>query len=260
MFNDLREQIYKNFELEETDTLLDIWQTNNRGEWSDLVFEILKEILADRLEAVPPQNEAVYDFVDVEEDDPVRSTWGIGGILTAYTWKRFPQRVRPADEFSLMNGCIMIFITYGWILSITIAIDIVSHGFVFSIGSLLGVFWFMGLYFVTYAVVSQFRQDKKDREMWKKGQLQTVAKILDRRFQERATEYGGSFTICELILAFTPTTLAGRNRKKRTMQVTVSESLFRKLMGCDTVNITYAVGDPRIFVLDGENVPGWKHP
>ena len=56
MAQDLESQIYKNFNQEETETLLEIWETNNRSEWSDLAFEILREILQERMDEVPPQN------------------------------------------------------------------------------------------------------------------------------------------------------------------------------------------------------------
>ena len=61
MTNELREQIRNSFNLKETDELLDIWKTNDRVEWSDVAFGVLKEILKERLGKVPRQNEPILE-------------------------------------------------------------------------------------------------------------------------------------------------------------------------------------------------------
>ena len=48
MTNELHKQIYNELNLRETNDLLEIWQTNNRAEWSDIAFEIIKQILTER--------------------------------------------------------------------------------------------------------------------------------------------------------------------------------------------------------------------
>ena len=48
MNHELRDQIYNNMNLRETDELLEIWQTNDRVEWSETTFEVIKEILKSR--------------------------------------------------------------------------------------------------------------------------------------------------------------------------------------------------------------------
>lgn len=57
----LRQQMYGNLNLKETDELLDIWQTNNRGEWSDDAFEVVESILKERGVEIPQQDEPVYE-------------------------------------------------------------------------------------------------------------------------------------------------------------------------------------------------------
>ncbi len=69
MAQDLRSQIYKNFNQEETETLLEIWKTNNRSEWSDLAFEVLEKILLERLHELPSQNDDVLELEDIEEQN-----------------------------------------------------------------------------------------------------------------------------------------------------------------------------------------------
>lgn len=51
-----REQIRKNLLAKETEELLEIWQNDDTEEWDEIVFEIIKEILLDRLGYLPPQS------------------------------------------------------------------------------------------------------------------------------------------------------------------------------------------------------------
>jgi hypothetical protein len=55
MNDDLRTQIYNSMNLKETDELVEIWQQQNSKEWSDLAFDVVEEILRDRLGELPPQ-------------------------------------------------------------------------------------------------------------------------------------------------------------------------------------------------------------
>jgi hypothetical protein len=64
---ELRKQIYSNLNLKETDELLDLWQTNHRGEWSDEAFKVIQDILIERSVEVPEQNKPVYEV----EEEPV---------------------------------------------------------------------------------------------------------------------------------------------------------------------------------------------
>lgn len=67
MANNLRTQIYKNFNSYDTESLIEIWEVNNRTEWSDTTFEVLAEILQERLDSLPPQGEAIYDKNEFQE-------------------------------------------------------------------------------------------------------------------------------------------------------------------------------------------------
>jgi hypothetical protein len=69
MNENLRQQIYHNMDLKETDELLDIWQTNDRTEWTDLTFKVIEEILKKRKMDIPPQDEPVLES-DENEDEP----------------------------------------------------------------------------------------------------------------------------------------------------------------------------------------------
>jgi len=69
MSDDLRIQIFRNLDLKETDELLDIWKTNDRVEWSDLAFDIMKEVLNKRMGDLPPQNEPILEYQEEKEKD-----------------------------------------------------------------------------------------------------------------------------------------------------------------------------------------------
>ena len=61
MSDDLRDQIYSNLNMRDTDELLEIWQSNNRYEWTDTAFEVIRQILQQRIGTLPEQDEPVYE-------------------------------------------------------------------------------------------------------------------------------------------------------------------------------------------------------
>ena len=50
--------------MKETDDLLEIWITNDHVEWSDIAFDVVKEILEQRLVELPPQAEPIFEYVE----------------------------------------------------------------------------------------------------------------------------------------------------------------------------------------------------
>jgi hypothetical protein len=64
----LDKQIYERMNLLETDKLTDIWAKNDRLEWSDLTFEVIKEILQGRSVALPPQNDPAQEHPSPKKD------------------------------------------------------------------------------------------------------------------------------------------------------------------------------------------------
>jgi len=61
MSEDYRKQLYRDFNQKATDELIEIWQTNNRVEWSEITFAVIREILQERLAEVPSQNEPITE-------------------------------------------------------------------------------------------------------------------------------------------------------------------------------------------------------
>jgi hypothetical protein len=71
MSNDLHKQVYNNLNLKETDELVEIWQKNDRVEWTEDTFNIIRDILQERLGELPPQDEPILEYTDADEDDEV---------------------------------------------------------------------------------------------------------------------------------------------------------------------------------------------
>lgn len=71
MSSNLYQQVYSSLNLKETDELVEIWQTNDRVEWSQTAFDVIQDILQERLGELPPQDEPVLEYTedDDEEDD-----------------------------------------------------------------------------------------------------------------------------------------------------------------------------------------------
>jgi len=77
MNNDLREQIRNTLDLKDTNELLDIWQINNRAEWSDDAFDVIKDILMERGEEIFEQDDPIYEVEEVDEEtlDEKMESW-----------------------------------------------------------------------------------------------------------------------------------------------------------------------------------------
>ncbi len=67
MSSDFHTQLHHQFNQRDTDELLTIWQENNRGDWSETAFEVIREILQERLGQVPPQNAPTFERTTPQE-------------------------------------------------------------------------------------------------------------------------------------------------------------------------------------------------
>ncbi len=76
MSDQLREEIRNNLKLKDIYELLEIWRINNRVVWSDTTFEVLRELLEERIGEVPPQDEPILENKeDFEEKDNRLEEW-----------------------------------------------------------------------------------------------------------------------------------------------------------------------------------------
>ena len=69
MTESIHDQIFRNLDSKETEELINIWTTNNRAEWTDEAFEIIEEILTERKQELPTQDEPSYELVETTEEE-----------------------------------------------------------------------------------------------------------------------------------------------------------------------------------------------
>ena|SRR6266498_2124209 len=112
----LRDQIYDNMRLKETDELVEIWKRGDPAEWSDTTFEVIKEILLERLGEIPPQELATEK--ESPNDEPLHSeekmmkisSWAnfiSWVILIGYAISFLNRLVTTFQEFSNTSGVSM---------------------------------------------------------------------------------------------------------------------------------------------------------
>jgi len=54
--NSMREMIYSNLQLKDTEELIEIWTQNDHEVWTDEAFDIIRELLLKRIGHLPEQN------------------------------------------------------------------------------------------------------------------------------------------------------------------------------------------------------------
>src|SRR5258707_10031449 len=91
-----KEQIRQRMQEKDTEELLDIWTNNDRGEWTNLAFEVVREILVKRVGELPAQHLPASDLPeldDYDEPEEVATTYHslahigiIAGIALKLSW------------------------------------------------------------------------------------------------------------------------------------------------------------------------------
>jgi hypothetical protein len=95
MNENLNKQIREHLNLKTTDELLDLWQANDRVEWSDAAFEVMQEILTERGEEIPEQDEPIHEHV--EEVDTVKEFGFTEGEMKIIEAETQPELYDPLD-------------------------------------------------------------------------------------------------------------------------------------------------------------------
>ena len=77
MDKELAEQIKENINKESTDELLRIWIENDRKEWTDETFDVIKQVLIQRGEKIPEQKKPLKEDVNLTASklDKVKEDW-----------------------------------------------------------------------------------------------------------------------------------------------------------------------------------------
>ena len=132
MNSNLRSQIHNNMNLRETDELLEIWQDNDRVEWSDETFEVIKEILKQRGMDIPQQDEPVYEH-DEEDDEDDEDDQFSAEELAILNDENPPAFYEPLEVLRLtkrldwMVGAMIVFIIAYNILNFPASLDIAQR-------------------------------------------------------------------------------------------------------------------------------------
>jgi hypothetical protein len=80
MSDELRDQIYNNMNLKDTDELLEIWQKNDHVEWSDSALDIVKEVLEKRGVEIPEQDDAIYEYDENYNEEPDEESYSFSEV------------------------------------------------------------------------------------------------------------------------------------------------------------------------------------
>ena len=164
MARDLHTQIYNSFNREETETLIEIWETNNRSEWSDLAFEVLERVLLERLLELPPQKETEHEqenkkieknlfdkvkewFAEDDEKNEYPHDWGDENVPAFYD----PQEVLKIYQWlnKLAKTMVPISILLG-LITFPQTLDIAQSYFINSYRDMTIIIWLFAL--ITMAV------------------------------------------------------------------------------------------------------------
>jgi hypothetical protein len=78
MVSDFHSRLSENINLKKTNELLDIWKKNDRVEWSDDAFIVIEEILRERIDELPSQNEPIYVY---QQEKSVKAVPGFEYLL-----------------------------------------------------------------------------------------------------------------------------------------------------------------------------------
>ncbi len=77
MNEELREQIRNNLKLKDIYELLEIWRINNRVVWSDTTFEVLREILKEKIREIPLQEKPILEEEEIIQDNHGLKDWEV---------------------------------------------------------------------------------------------------------------------------------------------------------------------------------------
>jgi len=86
MTEELRQQIYTRLSQKETAELVEMWQTNDRATWTEMAFDVIREILQERLVELPPQGKPVSETHKSKETTAKWMTPWMGWGLVAFSF------------------------------------------------------------------------------------------------------------------------------------------------------------------------------
>ncbi len=172
-----------------------------------------------------------------------------------YTWLKLPKRIEPALTFGqfLKSAAPLAFLSLFWIVPLVVVYFIISsQGLAdFPLPVLLFLLvWFGIVGYITFRAGKGFLQSLIGRYKFLRSSSRASARILHRKIKVVEGDNGDTYTHL-LQLEFTPSIEAGIPGVMR-LEAETSPRLYENLSERSTVNVTYALDDPRVLVLDGE--------
>ncbi len=116
---------------------------------------------------------------------------------------------------------------------------------------LLIIVWYVGIGYALFKRYQKINQSVRGWKIFSAGSGASLARILGRQVIERSDRYGSVSYTYQLLLEFEPM-MAQPSVGTQRYEATVKEPIYQALYESQTVNLTYAIQNPRIFLLEGE--------
>lgn len=143
MTDDFKKQVYNSLSLKETDELEEIWLKHDKAEWTDTAFDVVKEILLNRLgelpthwePRVPPPQSSHLTLWAPKSIGFITLFLGLpGGVaLASINWIRMKMRNKAISHIAGGMLCVFLII---WINQILPAYIGGTLSFIFNLGIL----------------------------------------------------------------------------------------------------------------------------
>lgn len=171
-------------------------------------------------------------------------------------WPKLPERILPLRRLRDILGslALLTLLSLFLIFPIFILIGALSSpptelgGWIMVVLFMLGWYGFLG--WVMYITLHNFFVRLHGRRAFSAGKGKAQAHILRRSIEVHEGQYSDSVHY-ELHIEFNPLQ-ANQAPGVQQYKLDVNERLYNKLAGNDTVLVTYATRDPRIFLIEGE--------
>ena len=175
-------------------------------------------------------------------------------LLQIQKWEKLQERIEPILYLRQILGQIVWLVFLGIFLIVPVFFVIpmfhaADRSSLIKLG-LLMVFWCGPISYLTYRQVIGLIEGLKGRNIFFQGNAQAMAQILNRRVAEHDSSYSTTYTY-HLQLKFTPT-IGAVDAGSLQCGASIGKKLYENLRASQSVNITYATEDPRIFVIEGE--------
>ena len=171
----------------------------------------------------------------------------------AKPWEPLPQRIYPILRLREILGPVVFLAFLVMLMAVPVVIIVLlrrggAQGEISTWFFLISLVFLVIPGLMAYRILRGLRRSLKGRQVYGLGHATTTAHILNRQKVYHSGKYSDYFTYG--IRVEVTATLAQVQR----YQLPVSKKLYDQLLSEETVPLTYATQDPRIFMIEGEPV------